>query len=62
MYAGEVIGEYTIVWVGEVFLRYRYTSGKKSWRTFIHEWHEWMEMMGHYRTRCNGRPRCRRLT
>lgn len=56
MYAGEVIGEYTIVWVGEVFLRYRYTNGKQSWRTFIHEWHEWMEMKGHYRTRCNGRP------
>lgn len=53
MYAGEVIGEYTIIWVGAVFLRYRYTNGHRTWRIFIHEWEEWMEITGHYRRRCN---------
>ena len=55
MEPGEVIGEYTIVSVAALSLRYRFTNGTKTWRALIGHFHEWMESEGHFRGRCNGK-------
>jgi|GEM_PF-6905986 len=53
-YAGEVVGEYEIVWCGPITLLYRSTGTRKQWRTEVHQFEEWMVLKGHYRRRCGG--------
>lgn len=55
MYSGEVVGIFTVVWVGCYNIRYRHVHEKKIWQCAIWEWNEWMESKGYLGKRCNGR-------
>jgi hypothetical protein len=57
IHPGDVAGKYTVIAVGDGYLRYRKTKGsKRVWFVSVIQWNEWMELMGFLRKRCNGRP------
>lgn len=52
---GDIIGDFEIVSVRALAVSYRRIGGTKKWHARISELHEWLELEGYYRPRCNGR-------
>lgn len=53
---GDFIGKFEIVSVRTNSVSYREIGGTKKWTSRTSQIHEWLELFGYYRKRCNGRP------